>query len=63
MNGRCKSEYGSMWLPLWLLVWPSLSQPEPDPRLFLHQRPMNCARNKGLCGRRGEAREKGEEAP
>lgn len=38
--------------------WPgllSLSQPEPEPRLFPAQRPMNCARNKGLCGRKGEA--------
>lgn len=63
MNVRCKTEYRSTWLPLWLLAWPSLSRLEPEPRLFPPQRPMNCARNKGLCNRRREAREKGEEDP
>lgn len=59
MSGRCNTEDRSVWLPLWLLAWPSLSQREPEPRLFPPQRPMNCANSKGLCGRR-EVREKGE---
>lgn len=45
------------------LAWPSLAQPEPEPRLFPAQRPMNCARNKALCGRKGEARGGGRRGP
>lgn len=63
MNGRCKTEYRSMPLPLWLLAWSSLSQPEPEPRLFPAQRPMNCTRNKALCGRKGKARGEGTRGP
>lgn len=59
MEGACRS----LRLPLWLLAGLSLSQPEPEPRLFPAQRLMNCARNKGLCGRKGEARGEGRRGP
>lgn len=49
-TGLCDCRCGS-WPCLPLPIW-NLS-----PHYFLPQRPMNWTKNKGLCGRRGKARE------
>lgn len=61
MNGRCRTEYRSMPLPLWLLAWPSLLSQDLSPDCFLPRGQRIVPERKLCVAEKERPGEQGEE--